>query len=148
MILGTTLGREKPNGDIYYINIASMTLDDVFDTGLFHGWNHIGDYSVCSIDEYFSRERFDLDKTYWRVLFRLDGSVQIREDDSVSGASKDEVCKPSPIEKAMEPIAMPTISLNDHSSPDIKTLGATIQAEHGPIPAVEVVRMRRNCFCL
>ena len=148
MVLGTTLGREKPNGDVYYINMPSMTLDDIFDQGLFHGWNHIGDYTECAVKEYFSRERFDLDKTYWRVLFLLDGSVQIREDNSVSGASKDEVCKPSPIEKPMEPITIPTINLDDAPSHKITMSQPTIQPDVAPLPTmVEVVHPRRNCFC-
>ena len=147
MVLGTTLGREKPNGDVYYINMESLTLDEIFDQGLFHGWSHIGNYTVCDLEEYFSRDRFDLDKTYWRVLFRLDGSVQIREDDSVNGAAKDDLIRASPIEKPMEPISIPSISLEGISSPEITTSQPAIQIEVTPIPSVIVVTKRRNCFC-
>ena len=106
MVSGTTLGKEKPDGTVYYINMPSFTLDDVFDQGLFNrSWDQVGEYSVCYTENYFSLERFDMDRTHWRVLFRLDGSTQIRENDMTSGVAKGEpLGKSSPIEEHLEPM--------------------------------------------
>lgn len=106
MVSGTTLGKEKPDGTVYYINMPSFTLDDIFDKGLFNrSWDHVGEYSVCYTENYFSLERFDMDRTHWRVLFRLDGSTQIRENDMTSGVPKGEPSgKSSPFETQLEPM--------------------------------------------
>jgi hypothetical protein len=112
MNTGTTLGKVKTDGTVYYINIGYMNLEDVFNDDLVTStdmWHRIGEYKFCHVGDYFSEEKFKDDKTLWRILVDLDGSIQIRQHE-INGASKPDILT-SPVAESLDISGVPNITI-------------------------------------
>ena len=111
--LGTTLGKVKENGDVYYINIRYMDVEDVFNDDLVHStgmWRHIDDYKFCPVGDFFSSEKFKEDKTLWRILVDIDGSIKIRQDE-LTGAPKPDILT-TPLAESLDISGIPNITVD------------------------------------
>jgi hypothetical protein len=112
MNTGTTLGKVKTDRTVYYINIGYMNVEDVFNDDLVTStdmWHRISEYKFCPIGEFFSEEKFKDDKTLWRILVDLDGSIQIRQHE-VNGAPKPEILT-SPMAESLDLSGVPNITI-------------------------------------
>ena len=112
MNTGTTLGKIKTDRTVYYINIGYMNVEDVFNDDLVTStdmWHRIGEYKFCPAGEYFSEEKFKEDKTLWRILVDLDGSIQIRQHE-INGASKPDIITSS-VAESLDISGVPNITL-------------------------------------
>jgi hypothetical protein len=107
---GTTIGKVKTDGTVYYINIGYMNVEDVFNDDLVTStdmWHRICEYKFCPVGEFFLPEKFKDDKTLWRILVDLDGSIQIRQDE-LNGAPKPEILT-SPTAESLDISGVPNI---------------------------------------
>jgi hypothetical protein len=112
MNTGTTLGKVKTDGTVYYINIGYMNVEDVFNDDLVTStdiWHRIGEYKFCYVGDYFSEEKFKEDNTLWRILVDLDGSIQIRQHE-INGASKPDILT-SPVAESLDISGVPNIPI-------------------------------------
>jgi hypothetical protein len=72
-------------------------------------WHRIGEYKFCPMGEYFSEEKFKEDKTLWRILVDLDGSIQIRQHE-MNGAPKPDILT-SPAAESLDISGVPNITI-------------------------------------
>lgn len=110
---GTTIGKVKTDRTVYYINIGYMNVEDVFNDDLVTStdmWHRIGEYKFCPVGEYFSEEKFKEDKTLWRILVDIDGSIQIRQDE-LSGAPKPDILT-TPLAESLDISGVPNITVD------------------------------------
>lgn len=130
---GTTLGKVKTDGTVYYINIGYMNVEDVFNDELVTStdmWHRIGEYKFCPVGEYFSEEKFKEDKTLWRILVDLDGSIQIRQDE-LNGAPKPDIITSS-VAESLDISGVPNITLQ---SVTLDVPAATLASVSLDVPA-------------
>ena len=109
---GTTIGKVKTDGTVYYINIGYMNVEDVFNDDLVTStdmWHRIGEYKFCPAGEFFLPEKFKEDNTLWRILVDLDGSIQIRQDE-INGAPKPAILT-SPVAESLDISGVPNITI-------------------------------------
>ena len=81
----TTFGYEQDNGEVYYIQARSMTIDEAQEYLISRnapGYNN-QKIIIKSINDYFSYENFEKDDSNLRILYMLDGTIRLRRRDVI-----------------------------------------------------------------
>ena len=113
-----------------------MNVEDVFNDDLVTStdmWHRICEYKFCPMGDYFSEEKFKEDKTLWRILVDLDGSIQIRQHE-LNGAPKPDILT-SPLAESLDISGVPNITLQ---SVILDVPAASVSSVSLDVPAASV----------